>query len=128
MAAATARGTSDACISPTIELSSVRPHLRFPASAGLTCQCGIPSRHRLLIKLSTTHQHQQVLGRDPYAGPCSPCSLQLATMDLSLRRYDTDGRRSDEHRGCEEACAQRSTQAARLSSDPPGRESKCSNR
>jgi hypothetical protein len=29
----------------------------------------------------------------------------------------TDGRRSDEHRGCEEACAQRSTEAARLSSE-----------
>jgi hypothetical protein len=24
--------------------------------------------------------------------------LQLATVDLTLRRYDTDGRRSDEHR------------------------------
>jgi hypothetical protein len=43
--------------------------------------------------------------------------LQLATVDLTLRRYDTDGRRSDEHRGCEEACAQRSTEAARLSSE-----------
>jgi hypothetical protein len=46
-----------------------------------------------------------------------PWSLQLATVNLTLRRYDTDGRRSDEHRGCEEACAQRSTQAARLSSE-----------
>jgi hypothetical protein len=45
------------------------------------------------------------------------CLLQLATVDLTLRRYDTDGRRSDEHRGCEEACAQRSTEAARLSSE-----------
>jgi len=26
------------------------------------------------------------------------CLLQLATVDLTLRRYDTDGRRSDEHR------------------------------
>jgi len=25
------------------------------------------------------------------------CLLQLATVDLTLRRYDTDGRRSDEH-------------------------------
>ena len=46
-----------------------------------------------------------------------PWSLQLATVNLTFRRYDTDGRRSDEHRGCEEACAQRSTQAARLSSE-----------
>jgi hypothetical protein len=65
-AAAFADPSSDACISPTIELSSARPHLSFPGSAGLTCQCGIPSRHRLLIKVSTTDQHQQVLGRDPY--------------------------------------------------------------
>jgi predicted GNAT family acetyltransferase len=35
---------------------------------------------------------------DPYAGLCSRRLLQLATVDLSLRRYDTDGRRSDEHR------------------------------
>jgi hypothetical protein len=46
-----------------------------------------------------------------------PCLLQLPTVDLTLPRYDTDGRRSDEHRGCEEACAQRSTEAARLSSE-----------
>jgi hypothetical protein len=26
------------------------------------------------------------------------CLLQLATVDLTLRRHDTDGRRSDEHR------------------------------
>jgi hypothetical protein len=26
------------------------------------------------------------------------CLLQLATVDLTVRRYDTDGRRSDEHR------------------------------
>jgi hypothetical protein len=26
------------------------------------------------------------------------CLLQLATVDLTLRRYDTDGHRSDEHR------------------------------
>lgn len=26
------------------------------------------------------------------------CLLQLATVDLTLRRYDTDGRRNDEHR------------------------------
>src|SRR5674476_1705983 len=26
------------------------------------------------------------------------CLLQLATVDLTLRRYDTDGRRVDEHR------------------------------
>ena len=26
------------------------------------------------------------------------CLLQFATVDLTLRRYDTDGRRSDEHR------------------------------
>jgi hypothetical protein len=46
-----------------------------------------------------------------------PCLLRLATADLTLRHRDTDGRRSDEHRGCEEACAQRSTEAARLSSE-----------
>jgi hypothetical protein len=46
-----------------------------------------------------------------------PCLLQLATVDLTLRRYDTDDRRSDEHRGCDEACAERSTEAARLSSE-----------
>jgi hypothetical protein len=45
------------------------------------------------------------------------CLLQLATVDLTLCRYDTDGHRSDEHRGCEEACAQRSTEAARLFSE-----------
>ncbi len=45
------------------------------------------------------------------------CLLQLATVDLTLRRYDTDGRRSDEPPCCEEACAQRSTEAARLSSE-----------
>jgi hypothetical protein len=38
----------------------------------------------------------------------------VATLDLTVRRYDTDGRRSDEHRGFEEACAQRSTEAASL--------------
>jgi hypothetical protein len=43
-----------------------------------------------------------------------PCLLQLATVDLTLRHYDTDDRRSDEHRGCEEACAQRTTEAARF--------------
>jgi hypothetical protein len=46
-----------------------------------------------------------------------PWSPQLATVNLTLRRYETDGRRSDEHRGCEEACAQRSTETARLSSE-----------
>ena len=46
-----------------------------------------------------------------------PCLLQLATVDLTLRRYDTNGRRSDKHPGCEEACAQRSMSAARLSSE-----------
>jgi hypothetical protein len=46
-----------------------------------------------------------------------PCLLQLATVDLTLCRYDTDGRRSDEQGGCEEACAQRSTEAVRLSSE-----------
>jgi hypothetical protein len=33
--------------------------------------------------------------------------MQLATADLTLRRYNTDGRPGDEDRGCEEACAQR---------------------
>ena len=46
--------------------------------------------------------------------PCSPCLLHLATLDLTVRRYDTDGRRSGEHRGCEEACAQRSTSAGEI--------------
>ena len=32
-----------------------------------------------------------------------PWSLQLATVNLTLRRYDTDVRRSDEHCGCEES-------------------------
>ena len=41
------------------------------------------------------------------------CLLQLATVDLTLRRYDTDGRRSHEYR----ACAERSMEAARLSSE-----------
>ena len=51
MAATTASETSDACISPTIELSSAGPHLSFAASAGLTSQSGIPSRHRLLFNV-----------------------------------------------------------------------------
>jgi hypothetical protein len=35
---------------------------------------------------------------DPYAGArVVACFLQLATVDLTLRRYDTDGRRSDGH-------------------------------
>jgi hypothetical protein len=29
--------------------------------------------------------------------------LHLATLDLTVRRYDTDARRSEEHRGCEES-------------------------
>src|SRR5215216_5765373 len=52
-------------------------------------------------------------------------------MTVTLRRYDTDGRRSDEHRGCEETCAQRSTEAARLSSDednPAARRSRSARR
>ena len=60
----------------------------------MNCSMGIPMRVRVVA-----------------------CLLQLATVDLTLRRYDTDGRRSDEHRGCEEACAQRSREAARLSSE-----------
>jgi hypothetical protein len=32
-----------------------------------------------------------------------PCLLKLATVDLTVRRYDTDGHRSDEHCGCEES-------------------------
>jgi hypothetical protein len=31
------------------------------------------------------------------------CLLQLATVDLTIRRYDTDVRRRDEHCGCEES-------------------------
>jgi hypothetical protein len=35
----------------------------------------------------------------PYAGArIAACLLQLATVDLTPCRYDTDGRRSDEHR------------------------------
>jgi hypothetical protein len=33
---------------------------------------------------------RRVSGR---AGPCSSCLLRLATLDLTVRRYDTDGRR-----------------------------------
>lgn len=62
-------------------------------------------------------QRLAVCRRDPFAGPCVvACLLQLATVDLTLRRYDTDGHRSDEHR-LEEASAQRSVEAARLSSE-----------
>src|SRR5664279_3132595 len=35
------------------------------------------------------------------------CLLQLATVDLTLRRYDTDGRRSDEHRAARKPARQR---------------------
>jgi len=31
------------------------------------------------------------------------CLLQLATVDLTLRRYDTDGGRSDKHRAARTA-------------------------
>jgi hypothetical protein len=44
------------------------------------------------------------------------CLLQFATLDLTLRRYDTDGRRSD-GTVLREAGALRSTEAARLSSE-----------
>ena len=57
------------------------------------------------------------LERIPMRARVVRCLLQLATVDLTVRRYDAAGRRSDEHRGCEEACAQRSTEAARLSSE-----------
>ena len=40
------------------------------------------------------------------------CLLQLATVDLTLRRYDTDGRRSDESGGSHTAIASVSVSAA----------------
>ena len=39
-----------------------------------------------------------LLQRIPMRARVVACLLQLATVDLTLRRYDTDGRRSDEHR------------------------------
>ena len=37
----------------------------------------------------------------PHAARIVACLLQLATGDLTLRRYDTDGRRTDAHRAAE---------------------------
>ena len=54
---------------------------------------------------------------DPYAGPCSPLLVAVGDRRSDpARRYDTDSRRNDAPwlRG---ACAQRSTEAARLSSE-----------
>jgi hypothetical protein len=36
--------------------------------------------------------------RIPMRARVVACLLQLATVDLTFRRYDTDGHRSDEHR------------------------------
>ncbi len=58
------------------------------------CRKGIPMRARLVA-----------------------CLLQLATVDLTLRRYDTDGRRSDEHRAARKPALSVQTEAARSSSE-----------
>jgi hypothetical protein len=65
---------------------------------------------------------------DPLVRLCKPrsipmrarvvtCLLQLATADLTLRVATRRMVAVTTHRGCEEACAQRSTEAARLYSE-----------
>jgi len=45
------------------------------------------------------------------------CLLQLATVDLTLRRYDTDGRHSDEHRAARKPALRVQRKRPRLSSE-----------
>lgn len=81
---------------PTQEHRS-RAWLAGPASGDARYSSTGHGRPRKSLHLGGCCDHREN-PRIPMRARVVACLLQLATVDLTLRRYDTDGRRSDEHR------------------------------